>query len=64
MLGEIKLEKDKYCVFTYYAEQINQICKQMNKYNKTETGSPIQRVNKWLPEGRGVRVKTKIGEGD
>ena len=49
MLGEIKLEKDKYCVFTYYAEQINQICKQMNKYNKTETGSPIQRVNKWLP---------------
>ena len=25
----------------------------MNKYNKTETESQIQRTNRWLPEGRG-----------
>ena len=26
----------------------------MNKHNKTETVSWIQRTNRWLPEGRGV----------
>ena len=33
----------------------------MNKHNKTETVSWIQRTNRWLPEGRGVK---EIGEGD
>ena len=26
----------------------------MNKHNKTETGSQIQRTNRWLPERRGL----------
>ena len=28
--------------------------KQVNKYNKTQTDSEIQRTNWWLSEGRGV----------
>ena len=28
--------------------------KQVNKYNKTQTDSKIQRTNWWLSEGRGV----------
>ena len=26
----------------------------MNKHNKIETDSQIQRTNRWLPEGRGL----------
>ena len=28
--------------------------KQMNKHNETEAESQIQRINRWLPEGRGL----------
>ena len=31
----------------------------MNKYNKTETDSQIQRTNWWLPVGRG---KMRVGD--
>lgn len=36
----------------------------MNKYNKTEAKSQIQRTNWWLPEGRGDERKREMGEGD
>ena len=32
---------------------LNEKTKQMNKHNKTETESQIQRTNRWLPKGRG-----------
>ena len=28
----------------------------IKKYNKTETGSQIQRTNQWLPEGKRVEM--------
>ena len=45
---------------------ISHICgiskaKQMNKHNKTETESQIQRTKKWLPVGRGI---SEISEGN
>ena len=34
------------------------------KIDKIETDSQIQRTKEWLPEGRAVGGKGKIGEGD
>ena len=31
----------------------------MNKHNKTETDSKIQRTNRWLPDGRGMGAGKK-----
>ena len=35
----------------------------MNRHNKTETDSQIQRKNRWSPKGRGVGM-SETGEGD
>ena len=62
ILNEVsQTEKDKYCMFYLYAESEKQ--NQMNKHNKTETDSRIQRTNRWLPEGRMVGIR-EIAEGD
>lgn len=38
--------------------------KQMNKHNKTETESWIQRKKQVLPEGKGVVGRREIGVGE
>ena len=38
--------------------------KQTNEYNKTETDSEILRTDRWLPEGRVVSGRGKMGGED
>jgi len=38
--------------------------KQMNKQAKKSRNRPINTENWWLPEGRGVGVVGKMGEGE
>ena len=46
-----------------FAYMWNLQTKHMNKHNKSEEDSQIQRINKWLTEGRGWGGR-EIGEGD
>ena len=56
ILSEIsQIEKDKYHMILYGNLKIN-------KQNKMNTSSQIQRANGWLPEGRGMCGTAEIGE--
>ena len=70
MLIEIsQAHKEKYMISLIIRIQKT---KQMNKQNKTETESYLQKANRWLPEGCGTggcqrevgKCIREIGEGD
>ena len=61
MLTEIsQSERDKYSVITYMWN----LKHETNQYSKTETDSPVQRTDWWLPVRRTMVGRGRMGLGD